>query len=73
MFFIRMTGLEQECQLEDSVPTVEEYQLRRMGSGAVGVCLAITESALDENQPSTRLTRHQILLWYGDLTANNGD
>ena len=62
MFFIKMTGLEQEGQLEDCVPTVEEYQLRRMGSGAVGVCLAITESALDEYRPSPPLTCHQILL-----------
>lgn len=27
----------------DKLPSVEEYSRRRMGSSAVGVCLAITE------------------------------
>ena len=39
-----MTDLEQQVQLSGRLPTVEEYMRRRMGSSAVRVCLAITES-----------------------------
>lgn len=38
-----MVDEEQKVLLSNRLPTVEEYQRRRMGSGAVGVCLAITE------------------------------
>ena len=47
MFFIEMTGLEQQFQMRDHLPSVEEYQRQRIGSGAVGACLAITEYAID--------------------------
>ena len=40
---INMTGVEQRCQMRDEHPTVKDYQERRMGSSAVGVCLAVTE------------------------------
>ena len=43
LFFIEMTGVEQQSQISGKLPTVEEYRQRRMGSSAVGVCLAITE------------------------------
>ena len=42
-FYIEMTGVEHRVLLSEETPTVEEYQERRMGSSAVGVCLAITE------------------------------
>ncbi|KAL1877797.1 hypothetical protein Plec18167_004766 [Paecilomyces lecythidis] len=42
-YFIDMVDEEQKVLLSGRLPTVEEYQRRRMGSGAVGVCLAITE------------------------------
>lgn len=41
--FIDMSALEQQVQLSGRLPTVEEYSRRRMGSSAVGVCVAITE------------------------------
>ena len=43
MLFVRMTDLEHRFLVRDTLPTVEEYMNYRMGSGAVGVCLALTE------------------------------
>ena len=43
IFYIEMSGLEQRVQISEKIPTIEEYQERRMGSSAVEVCLAITE------------------------------
>lgn len=45
-FFVQMTGVEQSTQLEGGLPSIEQYLQRRMGSSAVGVCLAITEYSL---------------------------
>ena len=42
-FFVKMTHVEQECQMKGELPSVEEYTSRRMGSSAVRVCLAISE------------------------------
>lgn len=44
LFFIEMTEEEQLVQMSGSLPTVEEYTRRRLGSSAVGVCLAVMES-----------------------------
>lgn len=41
-----MTEVEQVCSLNDHLPSVEDYLQRRMGSSAVGVCLALTEYTL---------------------------
>ncbi|PLB51409.1 terpenoid synthase [Aspergillus steynii IBT 23096] len=41
--YIDMAGLEQNIQMTNHLPTVDEYWNRRKGSSAVGVCLAITE------------------------------
>ena len=41
--FVNMTSIEQEYQLSNNFPSLEEYQERRGGTSAVGVCLAITE------------------------------
>lgn len=38
-----MTDVEQQVLLSKQLPSVEDYQRRRMGSSAVGMCLAITE------------------------------
>ena len=43
IFYIEMSAVEQRVQISEKIPTIEEYQERRMGSSAVGVCLAITE------------------------------
>ena len=43
IFYIEMSALEQRVQISEKIPTIEEYLERRMGSGAVGVCWAITE------------------------------
>ena len=42
-FFIEMSEAEQITRLSDQLPTVKEYQHHRMGTGAVGACLALTE------------------------------
>ena len=38
-----MSAVEQTISLGEELPSVEEYRRRRMGTSAVGVCLAITE------------------------------
>lgn len=38
-----MTGVEQLFQQEKKLPTVDEYQERRMGSSSVGALLSVTE------------------------------
>lgn len=42
-FFIEMSAAEQITRLSDQLPTLKEYQHHRMGTGAVGACLALTE------------------------------
>jgi hypothetical protein len=42
-YFVAMTDVEQIHRLSDKLPTIEEYQQRRMGSSAVGVWIALTE------------------------------
>ena len=42
-FFVEMSDLEQRVQLSGHLPSLESYQRRRMGTSAVGVCLAIHE------------------------------
>ncbi|KAI4265004.1 MAG: hypothetical protein L6R38_009716, partial [Xanthoria sp. 2 TBL-2021] len=44
VFFVEMTDVEQQVQMSGKLPSVEEYKRRRMGSSAVGVCLALTET-----------------------------
>ncbi|KAI0892300.1 terpenoid synthase [Annulohypoxylon nitens] len=45
IFFIRSCGEEQEIQLTNQLPTVEECARRRLGTGAVRICLATIEYA----------------------------
>ena len=42
-FFIEMSGAEQLTRLSDQLPTLKQYQHHRLGTGAVGACLALTE------------------------------
>ncbi|KAI4222973.1 MAG: hypothetical protein LQ349_007522 [Xanthoria aureola] len=42
-FFIEMTEVEQQVQMSKRLPSIDEYNQRRMGSSAVRVCLAVTE------------------------------
>ena len=51
-----MTDLEQRCLMSGELPSIEEYQARRMGSGAVGVCLALTEYVLSCEERDFELT-----------------
>ncbi len=41
--FLEMSQLEQEYRLGDKVPTVAEYWICRMGTSAVGPCMAVVE------------------------------
>ncbi|KAL8908996.1 MAG: hypothetical protein Q9207_000447 [Kuettlingeria erythrocarpa] len=43
VFFVKMTESEQRVQMSGVLPTVKEYRQRRMGSSAVGVCIAVTQ------------------------------
>ncbi|KAF2971299.1 hypothetical protein GQX73_g2220 [Xylaria multiplex] len=45
VFFIEMCEEEHNSQQADCLPTIEQYMQRRMGSGAVRVCLALTDFA----------------------------
>ncbi|KAI1443440.1 terpenoid synthase [Annulohypoxylon stygium] len=45
IFFIRSCGEEQKIQLTNQLPTVEECARRRLGTGAVRICLATIEYA----------------------------
>ncbi|OTA70327.1 terpenoid synthase [Hypoxylon sp. EC38] len=45
LFYFNMCGEEQKLQMVHHLPTVEEYVRRRLGSGAVRVCLATIEYA----------------------------
>ncbi|KAH8700035.1 isoprenoid synthase domain-containing protein [Phaeosphaeriaceae sp. PMI808] len=45
VYFIESCQLEQQNQVEGHMPTAREYLQRRMGSGAVRVCLALSEFA----------------------------
>ncbi|KAI4228723.1 MAG: hypothetical protein L6R36_001413 [Xanthoria steineri] len=38
-----MTEVEQQVQMSKKLPSIDEYNQRRMGSSAVRVCLAVTE------------------------------
>ena len=42
-FFIEMTALEQSSRLSDQLPSLKSYTERRVGTGAVLICLAIHE------------------------------
>ena len=42
-FFLEMSTTEQQVALGDSLPSVEEYLRRRMGTSGTRVCLAMTE------------------------------
>ncbi|PWY88674.1 terpenoid synthase [Aspergillus sclerotioniger CBS 115572] len=66
-YFLEMTHLEQLVQSSNELPTVEAYSRRRMGSGAVGVCLAITAYAYKMDIPPILMNAKEIQkLW--DLT-----
>lgn len=44
--FIDMTELEQRHQLSAHIPSAADYLSRRLGTGAVGVCLPANEYSL---------------------------
>ncbi|KAL9611919.1 MAG: hypothetical protein Q9167_003472, partial [Letrouitia subvulpina] len=65
-FFLEMQALEHRISLSNDLPSVEQYRKRRMGTSAVGVCLAISEYAYSlslkhgdvEYEGLTRLPRY---------------
>ncbi|KAH6662813.1 isoprenoid synthase domain-containing protein [Halenospora varia] len=64
IFFVDMTDLEQRCQMSEKLPTVEEYRKRRMGSSAVGVCVAITEYCFGMTIPTEVMNEKDMrTLW----------
>ncbi|KAI1501866.1 terpenoid synthase [Biscogniauxia marginata] len=50
-FFVEMTEEEHKLQTTRSLPTIEQYNRRRMGSSATRVCLALQEYALGIQLP----------------------
>ena len=42
-FFMQTSEAEQHMRLQGSLPSLEEYTGCRMGTSAVGVCLALNE------------------------------
>jgi hypothetical protein len=52
VYFIDACQLEQQKQVQGHMPTTREYLERRMGSGAVRVCLALSEFACKMVLPS---------------------
>ncbi|GKZ36287.1 terpene cyclase [Aspergillus brasiliensis] len=66
-YFLEMTHLEQLVQSSNKLPTPEDYSRRRKGSGAVGVCLAITAYAYEMDMPPSCMNMKGMQkLW--DLT-----
>lgn len=51
-FYLHMTKVEQQAQLQPDLPSVSEYSRFRMGTSAVGVCLALTEYCYDMQLPA---------------------
>ncbi|KAI0190904.1 isoprenoid synthase domain-containing protein [Xylaria flabelliformis] len=65
IFFIKMCEEEQKVQMNGRFPSVEEYLQRRMGSSAVGVCLAITEYATGATLPEEIMRDGSMkILWH---------
>ncbi|CAJ2504139.1 Uu.00g115330.m01.CDS01 [Anthostomella pinea] len=65
LLFVQMTEEEHLSQTKHIIPTVEEYLERRMGSSAVGVCLAIHEYALGIELPKEVMDdRAMKALWH---------
>ncbi|KAI0856987.1 terpenoid synthase [Xylaria cubensis] len=65
IFFIKMCEEEQKVQMNGRFPSVEEYLQRRMGSSAVGVCLAITEYATGATLPEEIMRDDSMkILWH---------
>lgn len=44
VFFMNMSEHEQRVRLAGKIPSTEEYWEYRMGTSAVGICLAVIES-----------------------------
>ena len=64
--FINTTQAEQKLQCSPHLPTVEQYIHRRIGSGAVKVCFALTEFCYGvEVRPATN--------FYPSLSLFSGD
>ena len=43
-YYVKECGVEQQTVLRNQLPTLQEYRQTRMGTGAVYVLLALTES-----------------------------
>ncbi|KAH9871549.1 hypothetical protein J1614_005804 [Plenodomus biglobosus] len=64
VYFVESCQLEQQNQVEGHWPASQEYLQRRMGSGAVRVCLALSEFACRILLPSEIMTDpDMITIW----------
>jgi len=62
--FVQTTQTEQEFQTFNQLPTVEQYIQRRIGSGAVKVCFALTEFCHGISlSPSIIADKDMRILW----------
>lgn len=59
-----MAEREQRVQLSQTLPSVDEYKERRMGTSGVAVCLAISEYAYEMELPRAVMESQPMLdLW----------
>ncbi|MCJ1312340.1 hypothetical protein MMC25_006014 [Agyrium rufum] len=63
--FMEMSEREQRLRLNSTLPSIEEFWKYRLGSSAVGICLALQEISLgDMHLPSSTLDGAEMrLLW----------
>jgi len=64
ILFLEMSQLEQEYRLGDTIPNVEEYWFCRMGTSAVGPCMAVVEYSLGQRLPRSVMRSTEIrIVW----------
>ncbi|PQE29954.1 terpene synthase protein [Rutstroemia sp. NJR-2017a WRK4] len=68
-FFINMTDVEQRSELSGKLPTVEEYQKRRMGSSGVGVCVAFTQYCYGMDIPASVMHEEEMQVLWDETNA----
>ena len=66
-------ALEQRVALGDTLPSVEDYFKRRMGTSAVTVCLAMTEYEIYETRVLGSTHQSQVLLWHGATSTSHAE
>ncbi|KAI1320497.1 isoprenoid synthase domain-containing protein [Xylariaceae sp. FL0255] len=65
IFFIDMCQEEHKFQMTQRLPSVEEYQRKRMGSSATRVCLAMTDYAYGDIMPEDIIKDESMkIIWH---------